>query len=343
MSTSAADISASLPHSSGASPLDASGSRGFPPPLSISPQAQAVLSGPGFGTVPPPLPEPHDLQGWRRHIAEHNATLAALLLNDVPEEACSATWDKISGVPIVRARPATCLFGEGKVLLEIHGGALIYMGGELVRSAAKLLVMRTGSELISIDYRMPPDHPFPAALDDCLAVYIELLREIGAENLIVYGTSAGGNLAAALLLRARDEGHAMPAALILISPEIDLTESGDSFRTLLGIDRMGLLTAANQLYANGQPLDHPYLSPLFGDVSGFPSTFLQSGTRDLFLSNTVRMHRALRTAGIVADLHIWEAMPHGGFFGAPEDEEVFSEVRQFMGRHWQSAVLGARR
>jgi monoterpene epsilon-lactone hydrolase len=93
------------------------------------------------------------------------------------------------------------------------------------------------------------------------------------------------------------------------------------------------LTESIALYAQGHDLRDPYLSPLFGDLSGFPPTFLQTGTRDLFLSNTVRMHRALRDAGVDAELHVWEAMPHGGFFGAPEDDEIGVEVRRFLEKH----------
>ena len=119
-----------------------------------------------------------------------------------------------------------------------------------------------------------------------------------------------------------------------MTPEVDLTESGDSFAANLGIDTiLGLLMPVNLLYAAGHDLAHPYLSPLFGDFTkGFPPTFLQAGTRDLFLSNTVRMHRALRHAGVHAELHVFEAMPHGGFFGAPEDEDVLWAVRDFVRR-----------
>ena len=148
------------------------------------------------------------------------------------------------------------------------------------------------------------------------------------------GASAGGNLAAALVVRARDEGLPLPAALVLISPELDLTESGDSFHTNLGIDNvLGSLIQTNLLYANGHDLDDPYLSPLFADVTGFPPTFLQAGTRDLFLSNSVRMHRKLRAAGVEAELHVFEAMPHGGFAGAPEDLDLRLEIRRFLDSH----------
>ena len=93
----------------------------------------------------------------------------------------------------------------------------------------------------------------------------------------------------------------MPAGLVLLTPEVDLTESGDSFEVLLGLDPVlkSRLPESIALYADGAPLDHPYLSPLFGDLAHFPPTLLQSGTRDLFLSNTVRMHRALRDAGVL--------------------------------------------
>jgi epsilon-lactone hydrolase len=182
---------------------------------------------------------------------------------------------------------------------------------------------------------MPPRHPYPAGLDDCVAVYRALLEVRDPADVVVGGASAGGNLAAALLVRAREEGLPMPAALVLNTPELDLTESGDSFTTNLAFDTvLGPLTEVNRLYAAGHDLADPHLSPLFADVSGFPPTFLQAGTRDLFLSNTVRMHRKLRAAGVEAELHVGEAMPHGGFGGtAPEDAELAAERRRFLDRH----------
>jgi acetyl esterase/lipase len=136
------------------------------------------------------------------------------------------------------------------------------------------------------------------------------------------------------MARAKDEGLPMPAGLVLLTPEVDLTESGDSFTTNLGLDNIlsSRLMPANLLYAAGHDLSHPYLSPLFADVSGFPPTFIQAGTRDLFLSNAVRMHRKLRAAGVDAELHVFEAMPHGGFGGAPEDIEMRQEIRRFLDR-----------
>ena len=130
----------------------------------------------------------------------------------------------------------------------------------------------------------------------------------------------------------------MPAGLMLLSPQADLTESGDSFQVnqLVDVILPGSLMRNNQLYAADAELSHPYLSPLFGDLTGFPPSFLQSGTRDLFLSNTVRMHRALRQAGVPADLHVFEAMPHGGFMGnTPEDRDLAVEVTRFARACWE--------
>ncbi len=182
--------------------------------------------------------------------------------------------------------------------LDIHGGGFVVGGGDACRvlgtKAAAMVRMRTWS----VDYRMPPEHPYPAALDDCITVYRRLLEVQTPGRIVVGGGSAGGNLAAALVLRARDEGLPLPGALVLLSPEADLTESGDSFQTNLGIDAVlqSSLGESIALYAGGHDLTDPYLSPLFGDFTPpFPPTFLCTGTRDLFLSNTVRMHRKTTT------------------------------------------------
>jgi len=185
---------------------------------------------------------------------------------------------------------------------------------------------------------MPPDHPFPAGLDDCLTAYRALLQDHEPESIIIGGSSAGGNLAAALTLRARDGGLPMPAAVVMITPAVDLTERGDSHQTNLGLDPMlrGSGMPAFSLYAGGRDLTDPYVSPLYGDfAAGFPPSILTTGTRDLLLSDTVRMHRALRKAGIPADLHVTEAAGHGGFLGlAPEDQELIEQVRRFVDLHW---------
>jgi monoterpene epsilon-lactone hydrolase len=158
-------------------------------------------------------------------------------------------------------------------------------------------------------------------------------RRFKPAKVAAAGGSAGGGLCGSFVLKARDIGLPMPAAVVLATPEADLTESGDSFETNIHVEVVltQRLTESIALYADGHDLTDPYLSPLFGDFTkGFPPTILTTGTRDAFLSNTVLMHRKLRRAGIDAELHVWEAMPHGGFFGAPEDREVTEEQARFI-------------
>jgi acetyl esterase/lipase len=190
-------------------------------------------------------------------------------------------------------------------------------------------------KVFPVDERNPPDHPYPGALNDCVAVYRALLDAYPPASLVISGVSGGGNLALAVPLKLRELGIKLPAAVGLFTPEIDLTESGDTFQTNRDIDvvlRQGL-PVTNALYANGHDLADPFISPLFGDFTkGFAPTFIQSGTRDIFLSNSVRIHRKLRDAGVDAELHVWEAMPHAAFGGAPEDREPHQEFSRFLAR-----------
>ena len=309
-------------------------SREVPIPTSISAQAQAALAMKSIGTAYPPLDD-HD--AWRAMVAATEETLLALLTAANADVKVDVEERSVDGVHTYVLTPVDTAAGERRVFLDVHGGGLILGGGACARAMSTGTVARVGMPTWSVDYRMPPDHPYPAPLDDCVTVYRALLQDHAPEEIIVGGASAGGNLAAALILRARDEGLPLPAAAVLLTPELDLTESGDTFQTNLGIDTVltRSLMPANVLYANGHDLAHPYLSPLFGDFTkGFPPTFLQTGTRDLFLSNTVRMHRALLAAGVPAELHVFEAMPHGGFGGAPEDADLARAVRSFVNDHW---------
>jgi len=315
--------------------------RVVPFPKSISPQAHAFLAsmvGPdGLPLNAVPQPAPDDREGWARSketvgkfMADFTSALSAGLLSSVE------SFD-MAGVRVHLATPAVQML-DGCVYLDIHGGGLVHGEGEFCRTGARRMADQHGVPCYAVDYRMPPEHPYPAGLDDCVGAYKELLTRYAPENIIIGGSSAGGNLAAATVLRARDEGLPLPAALLLLTPELDLTESGDSFETNKLVDVMlpRPLMNANLLYAAGHDLAHPYLSPLFGDFSaGFPPTFLQAGTRDLFLSNAVRMHRALLRAGIAVELHIFEGMPHGGFGGrTSEDAEMISEIQRFVRQHW---------
>lgn len=314
--------------------------RSIPVPRSVSPEAAAVLSAGQFaGGESPALDDP---DAWRALADATNPMLAQMFEAQAADFRCAVEDVEVGSCGVFVITPDDLDPGaERFVYLDVHGGALHLGGGKACRAMGLVTASQVGLRTWSVDYRMPPDHPYPAALDDCIAAYRALLEQHRPEEIVIGGKSAGGNIAAATILRARDEGLPLPAAAVLITPEVDLTESGDSFHTNLGIDAVLLksLMPANLLYADGHDLAHPYLSPLFGDFTkGFPPTFLQAGTRDLFLSNTVRMHRALRAAGVETELHVFEAMPHGGFFGAPEDAELDAEVRRFVAEHLPGVI-----
>lgn len=307
-----------------------------PAPASISAEAQRYLEASEPMGEAQRLIDLDDVTRWETFIAQNDAQLGQMLQSRLPSDLpVEESSFEIDGVTTYVFRPHGVEDGDRvPVYLDVHGGALIIGAGEVCRLMGRGMASVRPMITWSVDYRMPPRHPYPTPLDDCLAVYERLLAERAAEDIFVGGASAGGNLAAALLLKAKDRGLPMPAGLVLITPEVDLTESGDTFRTLNGIDNvLQPLMNTNLLYANGNDLAHPYLSPLFGDLTGLPPSFLQAGTRDLFLSNTVRMHRGLLAAGVEAELHVFEAMPHGGFGGGtPEDIDLMQSTLRFLER-----------
>lgn len=310
--------------------------RDIPPPSTISDKARQSLSEGALGPDPG-WPPAHDLDAWRAAIAASEA-----MWEEASAPVLAATPSKVEARLIggVTCHVATPPSASGEpVYLFIHGGAFVFGAGAYARMQAAIQADRIGFATVSVDYRIPPDHPFPAAPEDCFAVYNALLETHDPSRIVVGGSSAGGNLAAALMLMIADRGLRAPAGVVLLTPEVDLTEAGDSFRTnvLLDVSLKGPLPDPNAVYAAGHDLTDPYLSPLYGDVSGFPPTLVQTGTRDILLSNSVLMHRKLRKAGVEAELHVWEAMPHGGFgaFGAgdaPENFEIDDEVRRFIQR-----------
>jgi acetyl esterase/lipase len=311
--------------------------REIPVPRHLSAQGQAWLAMPRPARAGYPALD--DAEGWKRHIAGSDAMIMQLYMGGRPPFEGTVREIREGEARGFELVPAGVDAADRRIYLDIRGGALIMGAGEVCKAMASSTARNLEVRVMAVDYRMPPDHPFPAGLDDCVAFYRMLLRDHAPSEIIVGGGSAGGNLAAATVLRARDEGLPLPAALVLISPEADLTESGDTFFTNAGIDAMGSLMQANLLYAGGHELADPYVSPLFGDFAkGFPPTLLTAGTRDVFLSNAVRMHRKLRAACVPAELHLLEAAAHGAFGGTtPEEAELDAEVRLFCKRAWATA------
>jgi acetyl esterase/lipase len=178
-------------------------------------------------------------------------------------------------------------------------------------------------------------------MDDAMAVWKAALEMQKPANMAIFGTSAGGGMTLAMILRAKEERLPLPAAIAPGTPWSDLTETGDSYKTNEWLDNVlvsynGYLTHAAQLYANGHDLKDPQLSPIYGDFHGFPPAILTSGTRDLFLSNTVRTHRKLREAGVEAVLQVFDGMSHAQYLfdpDAPETKEAFTEIASFFDAH----------
>ena len=310
--------------------------RDIPIPRHLSEAARRFLAVAGMAPRTP-LPATRDAAAWRAASEAWDQRLLPMIEPLLAGLPVSVETLRVGECNVYVATPHGLAAPTSTyAYLDIHGGAFVFGGGRFAHLMAIMRATATGCRVFGVDYRMPPAHPYPAPLDDCVAVYRHLLQSYDPAHIVVGGLSAGGNLAAATVLRARDEGLPLPAAAVLLTPELDLTESGDTFRTNQTID-VALpdpLPEANVLYANGADLAHPYLSPLFADLArGYPPTFLQTGTRDLFLSNTVRMHRKLLDAGQQAELHVWEAMPHAGFGGGtPEDYEVHEAIRDFLVR-----------
>lgn len=159
--------------------------------------------------------------------------------------------------------------------------------------------------------------------------------------MAIFGSSAGGALTLEMALRAKAEGLPLPAAIAPGTPMSDVTGAGDSFQTNAMVDNVlvspdGFCDAATRFYANGHDLRDPLLSPIYGDLRGFPPTILTTGTRDLLLSNTVRTHRKLRQAGVEAALQVYEGQSHAHYYRddtAPETKEAFEEIAAFFGKH----------
>ena len=230
---------------------------------------------------------------------------------------------------------------RGQVIYNIHGGGYVYGPGESGTAEAMLMAAYGGYRVIAIDYRMPPDAPYPAAIDDADAGYRAVIAGTDPKKVAVVGTSTGGGMALALMLRLKTEGVALPGAIAPGTPWSDMTETGDTYRTNEWVDNVlvsysGYLTHAAQLYAAGHDLKDPQLSPIYGDFHGLPPAILTSGTRDLFLSNTVRTQQKLREAGVVQELQVYEGISHAQYLFDPQSpltKEVFGEITRFFDQH----------
>ena len=284
---------------------------------------------------------PASAEAWKEFIdARAKPSIAAL---PALKERMGVTVEPgvIAGVRVFTVTPKSIPpINQNRLLIHVHGGGYVFGPGEAALPEAVLMAGFGGFKVISVDYRMPPDAPYPAAVDDAMAVWKEAVKMAKPQNMAIFGTSTGGAITLAMVLRAKDEKLPLPAAIAPGTPWSDIDKIGDTYASNEWIDNAlvtwdGWLGRAAKLYANGRDLKDPYISPIYGDFSNFPPSILTSGTRDLFLSNTVRTHRKLRRAGVIADLNVYEGMSHGQYqdVNMPEAREVFTDIAQFFDRY----------
>jgi acetyl esterase/lipase len=212
-----------------------------------------------------------------------------------------------SMIAVREARPDT-------TVLFLHGGAFGVGSFRNYGHFTWRLGKAARAGVLAIDYRLAPEHPYPAALDDALAAYRWMLAQgTNPKRILVAGDSAGGGLALALLLKLRDEGMPLPAAAVLMSPWTDLASTGASLRTKAETDPMLVASEIPRLaamYLGGADPRDPYASPLYADPRGLPPTLVQAGGDEVLLDDAVRMADKMKAAGCDVELQIWPRMPH---------------------------------
>ena len=313
--------------------------RTLPVPTDVSPQVQAMLAQPirpDFNITPKTADQWVALQQrWANTVGAGVPAQAERLHVKVEKS-------EMGGVTVYTVTPEQVApENRNRLLIHLHSGCYVLGGGIAAASEAVFMAGLGHYKVISVDYRMPPVAYFPAALDDAVMVWREALKTHSARSMAVFGSSAGGSLTLEMVLRLKQLGLSLPAAIAPGSPMSDLTGVGDSFTTNAMVDnvlvsREGMCDAAAQFYAHGHDLKDPLLSPVYGDLHGFPPAILTTGTRDLLLSNTVRVHRELKDSGVEAELNVFEAMAHGNYardVTAPETQQAFGDIAKFFDKH----------
>lgn len=201
-----------------------------------------------------------------------------------------------------------------RVILYCHGGGYTSGGLGFSKVLAAKLTRATGMDVLAFDYRLAPEHPYPAAIEDGQAAWDHLMQlGFGARDVVLAGDSAGGNLALVLCLKLRSEGRMLPGALLLMSPWTDMSCSGESLTERADIDPVltrEYIYAVREAYAGGLDPEQPSLSPLFADFSGFPPTLIQVGTHEILYSDAERLSERMKAAGAECRLEVWEGMWH---------------------------------
>lgn len=200
------------------------------------------------------------------------------------------------------------------VILHCHGGGYSTGSSLYARTLTSKLASSTSMDVLCFDYRLAPEHPYPAAVEDAVKAWDYLmLLGYGARDIILTGDSAGGNLALVLTLKLKEAGRLLPRGIVLLSPWTDLTSSGESFQTKAEVDPVldsGYISRMIAAYAPEQDLQNPFVSPLFGSFEGFPPVYIQVGENEILLSDSLRLHQALVDANVSVKMDVYEGMWH---------------------------------
>jgi epsilon-lactone hydrolase len=273
-----------------------------PAPKTVSVEAQRILAN---------LPHDvalEDLQAHRKMCARVQQELGTTLLERHRVNMQDAV---MAGVPVRVFMPTEmAAHSHGALLLNLHGGGFTVDAGSVTENAA--VAAYTGLRIVAARYRLAPEHPFPAAVDDAEKVYRALLADHEPERIGLYGTSAGACLCAQLLVLVREKGLALPHAFGFFTGTADLSRSGDSEFFFRPAGDPTLIESQFSAYLTDSDRLSPRVSPIFSDLAGFPPTLCIAGTRDFMLSQTSLFHRALLDAGVDARLQVFEAMPSNG-------------------------------
>ena len=285
--------------------------RVVPVPKTVSAEAQAML-----GRVASDANVPQTLEQRRTGTDKWQAGAGEVSKRLYPANVTEAT---IAGVPV---RVVTPLSGEkrGRVLINLHGGGFNSDSGSLTETIP--MANLTGTKVIAVLYRLAPEHPYPAGLDDAIAVYKEVLKTYKPKNIGIYGTSAGAILTAEVTAKIKQLGLPMPGATGVFSGMGDFARAGDSTAMYALNGLSGYLAPpkagpTNNEYVGSTDPKDPILSPVYGDLTEFPPTLFITSGRDLLLSGTTILHRAYLRAGVDARLVVFEALPHA-FWNNPE-------------------------
>jgi acetyl esterase/lipase len=302
--------------------------RVVPIPATISAEAQHSLARPEPDQGPP---EP--LAQRRSHTDAWALTAAAAWSKLCPNQLVETT---IAGVPVRIVTPeGMSEANRDKVLLDLHGGGFNSDSGSYTESIP--IAGYAKIKVVAVLYRLAPEHPYPAAVDDSVAVYKELLKTYKPEHIVIYGTSAGAILTAEVAARLKQLGLPQPAALGIFSGMGDFARDGDSralyaLRGFSGhLDPPGPGMHDPDYVATTNPKD-PILSPIYSDLHGLPPTLFVTSTRDLLLSGTANLHRAYLNAGVDARLVVYDALPHAFWYDLrlPEAIEANKLMAEFF-------------